>query len=177
MSIGLIIGGAENNLVEVEEALKLFKPTKIFCINDIGISYPKYDFWVSLHPENFIKQEWYKKRQELNLEIPKYIINHRKEQHTTNVVEYRWKECPGCGASGLYAVKVALEYGCDKVVLCGIPMTPTPHFFSNREWKEVRQFLLAWENNVDFLKKYVRSMSGYTKELLGYPDLDFLNEN
>jgi len=79
------------------------------------------------------------------------------------------------GSSGLYAVKLALEAGADKVVLAGVPMSAeAAHFFSPEPWQEVGGFIDAWSIVHPRLQHTVRSMSGWTRERLGAPTPDWL---
>lgn len=72
------------------------------------------------------------------------------------------------GSSSLMGTKVALKYlGYDRVVLAGVPLTGA--------YKD--HFLKHWQEAVPFLAGRVRSMSGHTRDLLGYPDEEWLNEH
>ena len=170
----LILGGSENVKEEAREALTLFMPDTTICINDIGSEYPTCDIWVSLHPEFFIEKKWVENRIKNNLPLPKHIISHRKTDVVTEIIDYRWQGVHGSGSSGLYAVKVALTKGYDRIVLAGVPIDPLPHFFDDKAWLDYKQFRNAWLGNKERLLPSVRSMSGFTRELLGYPDKQFL---
>lgn len=72
------------------------------------------------------------------------------------------------GSSSLMGTKVALKYlGYDRVVLAGVPLTGYYH----------RHFFQHWREAVPFLAGRVRSMSGHTRDLLGYPDKEWLHEH
>lgn len=80
------------------------------------------------------------------------------------------------GSSGHFALKVALQdLGFDKAVLCGIPMNAEGrHFFNPRPWKVAHAYQQAWVDTLPLIKDRVRSMSGWTAELLGKPDAEWL---
>lgn len=95
-------------------------------------------------------------------------------RHVTDCVEAKFLPHQFVsGSSGLFAVKVALiDLGYEDVVLCGVPMTATPHFDDNVPWPEVDLFKLGWEQALPQIDGRVRSMSGWTRELLGAPNED-----
>lgn len=73
------------------------------------------------------------------------------------------------GSSGMLGVQVALhpEVDIDKVILCGIPMMPSKRYDVNTEWREALAHRDAWNKYLPQMKDRVRSMSGWTQELLG----------
>ena len=85
------------------------------------------------------------------------------------------------GSSGLLAVTVALELGKEnqdqlRIVLAGVPMDPAAGNFRapSVPWAEATVYHPAWEERAEALKKNVRSMSGWTAELLGKPTAAWL---
>lgn len=86
------------------------------------------------------------------------------------------------GSSGLFACKVALvDLGFDNAVLCGIPMTPTPHMpgttHEDTPWEAATGkhgnggFRAQWPTVPDEYLARMRSMSGWTRQFLGAPDI------
>lgn len=96
--------------------------------------------------------------------------------YVTDVLPVRedWKN----GSSGLYAVQIALHFGAPGVVLCGMPIDDSPHFHRETGLAKGIPELIAmhrkpWLDNAEYLRKAgVRSMSGWTRDLLGSP-LDY----
>ena len=93
-----------------------------------------------------------------------------------SMVTWPW---PGCGTSALGAVYTGLALGYNEVILCGIPLddsghyfeTPaTPSSFSKQVPPKGNGEIKYWQKARDevFMNK-VRSMSGRTAELLGAP--------
>jgi len=171
--IAFILGGAENVLDEYAEAKKLINPDVIICVNDIGYDFEKCDIWTTLHPENLKIKGWISKRINNGFSLPEKIVAHKQADYVNNILGYKWKGSRGSGSGGLYAVKVALSLGYNKIVLCGVPMNKKPHYFDKKAWTEYNVFVETWDEQKEVLKEFVRSMSGYTKELLGYPDKSF----
>ena len=159
----LVLGGADC----VWEDLKAFGPVScdVMVINDMGCDYPGIiKYWVTLHPEKF---DGWRSRRRGNQDYETWahsVIVRSKAYDVVNKTTKDWG-----GSSGLFAAKVGLELGYDHITLCGCPMTETPHYFQpNRSWKDCSSFIPGWTKNLDAIKGKVFSMSGWTKEILGY---------
>lgn len=154
----------------------------VIAANDIGAHWPReLHHWVSLHPNKFKK--WEALRNPIVQRLPfgsHYWVTWGKEQNLaggpiTDKVLVPW---PG-GSSGMFAVQVAKEVGCTRVVLCGAPMTTTPHFKQTQEsfapqWKQANAHWRVWPRQAHRMLGWVRSMSGRTQESLGAPTLEWL---
>ena len=73
------------------------------------------------------------------------------------------------GSSGLFACLVGLGMGYDEIVLAGIPMDDSGHFYDppTTEHKYFENLLPNWRYARDeWFEGKVRSLSGYTKNLL-----------
>ena len=72
---------------------------------------------------------------------------------------------------------VAFHLKIEKVVLCGVPMDEQGNVDGRENWalKEVMIHREGWNKRYDLLKDRVRSMSGWTRELLGEPTRDWLD--
>jgi len=143
--------------------------TLIDCIiatNDAGVVYPGHlNHWVTLHPEKM--PAWWDQRLRHRLEPPDKVWFHRESSEfiLPHEVLPDWG-----GSSGLLATQVALKLGSKKIVLCGVPMESTQHFFSERKLLGVTRYREGWVNYLSELTERVRSMSGWTAQLLGEPD-------
>jgi hypothetical protein len=76
------------------------------------------------------------------------------------------------GSSALLGTMAAIHLGYTKIIISGCPLIgqdKTKAKFSYTTFQK------GWEHRKPELKDYVRSMSGFTKELLGLPTLDWLN--
>lgn len=147
------------------------------AVNDIGTRVGRLDHWCSLHPDRF--DRWESQRAALGLNdsyqlwtrVPPYPVHKR-------IGRCRQTRHWG-GGSGLLAVKVALEQGADRVLLCGMPLSRSPHFTAQTEWggepwPEWWKFLGDWASRYHVLKDRVRSMSGNTRDMFGAPDEEWL---
>lgn len=155
----------------------------VVACNEAGAEWAgELDAWVSLHPLYFRKKGWRKKRKDRGYPDAKRHMGHPEAfRNKTTVMKwmdpdveaapYRMTEEGPSGSSGLYAAKVALvDLGFDRIVLCGIPMTATPHFFDAAPWDSARSFQRAWLHVPIAYRKRMRSMSGWTRVLLGAPE-------
>lgn len=81
-------------------------------------------------------------------------------------------ECPYEGPSGsssIVGTLVALQLGYEKIILCGIPLTGNAF-----EGNPYEAFRPGWEYHKDKFVDKVRSMSGWTAELLGVPTIEWV---
>ena len=85
------------------------------------------------------------------------------------------------GTSGLYAVQIALEeLGAEGVILAGVPIDAghgarSPHSLMG-EPARVERYRAEWIKALPAIKHRVRSMSGWTRDLLGAPSPDWLTQ-
>lgn len=174
--VAIVLGGGESVDSDYTEAIKLCAEAEsdpiVFYIND---QIPRFDgpgVAVSLHPEKL--EVWLNERKEKALPSPDQVWAHSKGAPRANgqVTDHTddW-----AGSSGLFAVKVALELGYRKIILCGVPMDPVQkHFIRHAYWNAVHPFRPAWERNHQKIAPYVRSFSGWTAQRLGRPSVEFL---
>jgi hypothetical protein len=91
------------------------------------------------------------------------------------------------GSSGLFAVLVAICLGYDRIILAGMPMDGTGHYFDPPEGQYDGSWWVrfcdadvslqqCWtQAREQFFHDKVRSLSGHTKRWLGGPEEDWLN--
>lgn len=182
MKIALAIGSAKEVWDEVRAAHELCDYDEYYVCKMTGIEWDMGRFhWVTLHPEYMA--EYKRLRRERGLpdcyEVVAPLIDEIGRHHEHPVDRrhsYRFEGMTSSGASGLFAVKVALDDGADRVVCAGIPMLKdSGHFFRGKPWEQVDSFRLGWERSLPHIKDKVRSLSGWTKELLGMPTPEWLS--
>lgn len=154
----------------------------VVAANDVGAHWPRVlHHWVSLHSSKFGRWQ----------ELRRTTVAGRADQYTTWCQASRMRKAPhGAqrsvmpwpgGSSGMLAVQVAKEVGCQKVILCGVPMTTTAHFAETGErfaqqWLSAKGHFRAWKREEQRLQGWVKSMSGNTLELLGAPTVAWLRD-
>lgn len=162
----LILGGADNLWSDLRQIGTWHGI--IIATNDAGWAYPhRIEHWASLHPKKFTI--WESKR-------PKphdYTTWAHYEWKGVDCVVDHWK-----GSSTGFGVRVAYELDCTRVVLAGAPMDPLPHFLGGDPWEACFGFREEWTDQL--LPKLggwagnIRSLSGWTRDLHGYPTSDWL---
>jgi hypothetical protein len=179
----IVCGGARTIWRDLANAEELFRADAIFCVNDIGSDYPeRIDFWCTLHPEKFRAWQDARKKKGGNSDYVAYAhepnVAHGPREGLPRIdkwLDFRYPGMTGSGSSGLFAVKCAQSEGFNRIVLCGVPMqVKAAHYFDTNPWNEHGQFVAAWQHALVYLRDTVRSMSGWTRELLGPPSPEWL---
>lgn len=162
----LILGGAPSVWSDLERAKALTAglDTIIVATNDAGWLYEgRIDAWATLHPEKFA--DWRERRASKGLNTDYRAFAHRSAD---GVESYPHGTT---GSSGLFAAEVAIrELGASGAILCGVPMErEAGHIVQSGEWKMAEKYKPAWLAAKE-AGLPVRSMSGWTARLFGYPD-------
>lgn len=181
----LVLGGAETvwrDLLVLETMVGGQWPGIILAVNDLACRLARpFGHWVTIHPEKLrrVGDGWEKLRAIKGYPGGYQVWSHNYNQRRHGVGAVRqW----GSGSSGLLAVTVAYELGCPKVVLCGVPMDQRPHFAESvvhkqdRDWTGPRSHRKAWVDHEERIRERTRSLSGWTRQLLGPPTLEWLTE-
>lgn len=151
----------------------------VIAVNRAGIAYPgRIDHWVTLHPEML---EGFMEERAIAYG-PSDFTTWSQRPHDDAQVDRVVTDIEPKGSSGLFAARIALRHlGCDRVVLAGIPIDDGPHFYDAdgvRSGPAFRYYRPAWlrARRQEFSGR-VRSLSGWTREILGSPDNEWLAAN
>lgn len=177
----LVLGGSANVVTEAKAALKLFEPDAVIAINDMIAAWPdRITHACTLHGDKLY--DWQQARKNAGYNTNYQTIYFDKDTvwegtppKITRQMDFRW---PGIetGSSGLYAVKIMLDLGYEKVVLAGVPMSPGGgHFVRKEQWDSCHLFRGAWVGSLYKTLGRVKSMSGWTEEVLGSPTSFWIN--
>jgi len=166
----------------------------VYCVKMAGIFWPEaFEVWATLHPEamdDYEKQriaKGFPAGYEIVAPLQGELGDHKDKGNVARRVSYRWPGMTGSASSGIYGAKVALEDGY-RVVLAGVPMLKEGGHFMPQSltvrtkrprgniWLERGSFDSGMVIAMPLLKKtnVVRSMSGYTREILGEPTPEWL---
>ncbi len=151
-------------------------PGSVMAVNRAGIYLGLIDHWVSLHPE----------------QLGVFLAERERAGRAINCTTWCQRGHPGTrvdvvpqaiccsGSSGLYAVRIALgilQARC--IVLAGMPMDDSPHFYDTAGRRSGPSFVPyrpEWRRAArDEFAGRVRSVSGWTADLLGRPDPAWLS--
>jgi len=172
MPTALILGGANCLEADRAEALKLFTPDLVIACNHAGRDEPgRLDHWATMHPELYPK--WLADRQAAGRPSPGKLwhAEHRRRCLVESEAISSWG-----GSSGLLCVRVAIELGCEKIVLAGVPMRKGfEHYDRAGPWLEAVQYHNNWRRRLPVMRGRVRSFSGWTAELLGRPTKEWID--
>ena len=167
--IAIVLCGGGDPLAELARAIELCgdKPHTIFAGNDQIAEYSgRIDHAVTLHPDKL--DMWLRQRASNGYPPVGTIWSHRP-----HVNVQRWSR-DWQGSTGLIATKIARELGFTHVLLCGVPMTvEADHFLRKAPWKAAYGFRKGWTVHSREIRKYVRSFSGWTKDLFGAPTAEW----
>jgi len=75
------------------------------------------------------------------------------------------------GSSALLGAHAGIQEGYKKIVVCGCPLTG-----NNDKGASYEVFRRGWEAKFNEIKDYVRSMSGWTRDFIGAPTAEWLND-
>lgn len=178
----LIVGCAANIWADVAAAREIGDYDATYCVKMAAVYWPgKFDVFVTLHPEFVDQYEADRKKlgypngYEIVAPLTTEVGMHGKKGNIHRRVSYRWPGMNSSASSGIYAAKVALDDGFDRVVLAGIPMTKEAgHFTRGKAWLQRDCFTPGFNKAVPFMRGKVTSMSGHTMELLGSPTAQWL---
>lgn len=171
----LVLGSATTLWDDIEKATNLGEYDAVYAAKHAGIYWPgKLDVWATFHPDWM--EDFKKQRAAQGYSPALETVSHLPNPQITRVVkDYLLPGMPNSGASGFFAVALALKDGYNRVVLCGIPMTRNTGRIDGR---------VVWESAVTYqtrvlpalsgIKDRVRSMSGWTREKLGSPTSEWL---
>lgn len=139
----------------------------VICVNDVGMHYPYYvNHWYSNDIQMLPK--WMEARR------PRHKIDFESDIQVHSCcdgVKWKWP-WPGHGSSSLNAVFTALGLGYEKVILCGVPLDDSGHYF-DPPWVKTNfardATVRHWKLLAPKFEGRVRSMSGNSREILGGP--------
>lgn len=165
----IALGGARGVWDEFEEARIIFPDADVGAVNDAGAQYPgQLKLWCTLHPEKF--EAWQRNRRRRGLNTDFTSVSHKRVANAP-IDQVRQQIFSGC--SGLYLCQVAvMTFGYRRIIACGMPLTEDPHFFDDAAWNDARNYRRGWKEAAQQpeLRGKVRSMSGWTRSLLGGPE-------
>jgi len=171
----LVIGSAPC----VRDDLARFDPTHRghrMSVNDPAMHYTgKIEHLVSLHPEYFKCWLGFRYGHNYGEGLPVKTHSYKKWA----MVDVVWSILNVGGTSGLFGVQVGLAMGYDRIILAGMPMDNSGHYFDLKgpltdfENGQAIEEVWKWARDNQFEDR-VRSLSGRTKDWLGEPDSGWL---
>lgn len=191
--VALVLGGAKGVYDDLEALRQLMRAPKrgkiekwpgwIFAVNDVAC-HPmptgelrnflhgfRLDHWCSLHPDKMAK--WIGWRAKAGLPDGFVTWAHGWQSKVDEV----YVGAAG-GSSAMFAARVAMDrIGTKRVIWCGAPLDYGPHFDASREHEAEAPWgrspangsRAVWMARSRSIRNWGRSMSGWTRDLLGHP--------
>ena len=175
MRSALILGSANCLRDDLERALDLGEFDCVIACKGAGLIWSgSLAAWVSLHPERLPGD--IARRQARGFPPAERTYGHKPVPGVSHHMNYRWPDQKTSGSSGLFALRVAIEeFGCDRNVLCGIPLDKSLGRVDGlSHWPGAMAFKRGWEETLPIIRDKARSMSGWTRNLLGEPTTSWL---
>lgn len=153
-------------------------PADIMAIGRSITKFPKVKHWVSVDSEEL--KDWAEN-------LPGDPIRHTMGDWPWFDVDWGVKNCEITpddiiwhGSSSLFAAHIGLSMGYDRIVLAGCPLDDKGHWYfdgldENRgpDWNN--QSFIAWQEFKEYPgSEKVRSLSGFTAEVMGRPTKEWL---
>ena len=120
-------------------------------------------YMATYHPAEI--QEIKKRRAAVGGNTDYLVISHEKKSEVDIFEPF----IPPTGSSSHLGALAAIRIGYKKIILCGCPLEG-----NTSNGNDAKIFREGWTAKIDIVKDKVRSMSGWTKELLGYPVREWL---
>ena len=144
------------------------------------------DYFVTMHPDDIPKSLARRQQFGGNTDFLQ-VISHttQREEGDGSVTNFPgvtmiqpYEKPPG--SSALLGVFAALKLGYERIILAGCPLDETvPHntFINGRTFQAqpYTDYQRGWQHHLDRYIGKVRSLSGWTKQFLGYPTEEWLN--
>lgn len=171
----LVLGSANCLRADLNRALQLCDFHGVVAAKDAGTEWRgPLEGWVSLHPDRMALARASRARRGYPPAGTHFGHAPKKSGGDEGIDVYYPYLFDGqrqSGSSGLFAVKVALEYfKYDLVVMCGIPLLKDQGRIDGKEhWNGASAFHQGFEQAMPAFKDRVRSMSGWTALRVGQP--------
>lgn len=175
MTWAIVLGGAQCVWEDKQRAEEMFgEPDVVVAVKDIGMVLPKVDAWVTFHADR-VKRELQARRNK-NLPDPAEVWTYAGVKVYNAQLPIYYMKIKG-GSSGLLGALVGIRKA-DKAILCGIPLDPDMRHYHDRKggkpWREGQLYIKHWPQFMPQMKGRVKSMSGNTMRMLGYPSREWL---
>jgi len=154
----------------------------IMCVNDMIMHYPGEVHHICSLDEKMLMKWWDARRPPYKVQFPSQPRMHTRRDLVSLPKHIETWPFQGGGTSGLFACFVGLGLGYDEIILCGIPIDNTGHYWEDPVGKTNYQREIAcpngrirgdgrhyWTKAKEKFDGKVKSMSGFTKKLLGAP--------
>jgi hypothetical protein len=152
--------------VELEKIKELIDEFDVMAVGEACPYEGKVKYMVTYHPTDI---PMYKKKREILGGSTNYTVIGHLPKPGVDMIE---PHVPPTGSSALLGVSAGIRLGYTKIILCGCPMEGA----NKGGFQPYDHFQKGWVARKKEVEPYVRSMSGWTKQLLGEPTKEWLNQ-
>ncbi len=161
----ILIGRALGWEEDVKSILELIKNPDVMIIGKSCLYKENIDYFATYHYQDI---KLYKdERRKAGYNTDYKVISHEFKKGV-DIIE---KFLPPSGSSALLGALAAMNLGYERIILCGCPLQG-----KNDQGYQYSNFWKGWIAHKGVYGNTVRSVSGWTKQYLGYPDKDWLFE-
>lgn len=167
--IALCLGGAPSVWDDLKRAEKLLGAREriIIACNDTIPAYEGHlDAVATHHPEKLADWRAARAKAGLNTEYRVFVAGPWPQMPDAEYQPPVWD-----GTSGLFCAQVAiLTLGCAGAIVCGVPLdAKAGHIARPGEWTDGRRYRSGWRTAMTTAGGRLRSMCGWTRDVLGAP--------
>ena len=177
----IVLGCGRNVWQELKELKELMHGLKfsVMCINDIAFQLiGDFSHAVSLHPEFLPAVRVLRPTRSLG-----HFYTHSEKAKPG--VDMVWNIPNVGGTSSMFGCKIAVLMGYEKIIMCGVPLDKLGHYYdpadqdnqNNYDGKENDIVWIEFRQTGYTSKKRIRSMSGRTRKIFGFPTKEWLMES
>lgn len=159
----ILIGRGPGWLDDFEISSSLLKKYDTMAIGGNCLYKGYIDYMATYHEKDIFA--YFNKRKLEKLNTDYLVIHHEAKENVNIVIPYE----PPSGSSALLGSLASINLSYDKIVLCGCPLEG-----KNDKEHPYEIFRKGWIFHLSKVKDKVRSMSGWTKELLKGPTEEWI---
>ena len=161
----LIIGKADCWKEDLEKVKKLISAYDVMSVGMDCVYVEDIKYFVTYHPVDI--PEYFKRRKSIGGNMDFQVISH-KCKSGVDIIE---THVAPTGSSALLGTAAAIRLGYQKIILCGCPIEG----INKGGFRPYNYFQKGWVARFLEVKDFVRSMSGWSSQLLKEPDVGWLN--
>lgn len=157
----IIIGSAPCTEIDLAFVPPLEADYMMIGLDSVEKYMGRVDYMATYHPAEI--PQIIERRRKAGGNTDWQVISHEKRPGVDIVTPLKGKPS---GSSAMLGIETAIKLGHRKIICCGCPLD------GDRKYESFRR---GWQERIDLIKDKVRSMSGWTRDLVGAPSVEWLN--
>jgi len=152
-----------------------FNGKDVLVLSDMGMFFPgTITHWASCHPNIIVGGKLVRDQRRYHEDF----LSHIPDYAAPKIGDVTWTIPKLAGTSGMFGTLIGIGLGYTKIILAGIPLNRSGHFWNPKIKVKFDKsgIRLSWQQiSQKIFNNKVRSLSGWTRELLGSPTEEWLN--